>query len=163
MSKIFLGIDPGLSGAFAFYNSVDRHLEIVDMPVTEVTRNGKTKRELSASLVASAVAGRKIEFAVVERVGAMPGQGVTSVFSFGKSAGIVEGVLAAYEIPTHFATPQAWQKIFGVRAGKDGSRECAMRLFPWCAEYFQRKKDDGRSDAALIALYCAKIWDEKST
>ena len=136
-------------------------LEIVDMPVTEVTRNNKTKREVAAALVASAVAGRKIEFAVIERVGAMPGQGATSMFSFGKSAGIVEGVLAAYEIPTHFATPQAWQKMFGVRAGKDGSRECAMRLFPKASDNFQRKKDDGRSDAALIALYCARLWDEK--
>ena len=161
MSKVFLGIDPGLSGALAFYDVEDKSLEIIDMPVTEVTRNGKTKREVAAALVASSVAGRKIEFSVIERVGAMPGQGVTSVFSFGKSAGIVEGVLAAYEIPTHLATPQSWQKMFGVRAGKDGSRDCAMRTFPAYTDYFKRKKDDGRSDAALIALYCSKLWDEK--
>jgi crossover junction endodeoxyribonuclease RuvC len=160
MSKVFLGIDPGLSGAFAFYTPDEKHLEIVDMPVVEVTRNGKVKREVSAPLVSSVLGGRGIEFAVIERVGAMPGQGVTSVFSFGKSVGIVEGVLAAKGIPTHPATPQAWQKMFNVRAGKDGSRECAMRMFPWCSEYFERKKDDGRSDAALMALYCAKLWDE---
>jgi len=160
MSKIFLGVDPGLGGAFAFYNSQDKSLEIIDMPVTEVTRNSKTKREVSAALVAGIVAGRGIEVAIVERVGAMPNQGVTSVFSFGKSAGIIEGVLAAYEIPTHFASPQAWQKMFGVRAGKDGSRECAIRTFPRYADQFKRKKDDGRSDAALIALYCSRLWSE---
>jgi crossover junction endodeoxyribonuclease RuvC len=83
----------------------------------------------------------------------MAGQGVSSVFSFGRSAGIIEGVLAAFDIPTTLVTPQAWQKAMAVRDGKDGSRERAMQLFPASAELFQRKKDDGRSDAALIAKY----------
>jgi crossover junction endodeoxyribonuclease RuvC len=154
MSKIFLGIDPGLSGALAFYDADEDNLIIIDMPTVEVTRNGKKKREVSAALVADAVAGKGVTHAFMERVSAMPGQGVSSMFSFGRSSGIVEGVLAAYEIPTTLITPQVWMKSMNVRSGKDGSRERAMQLFPAHSAYFARKKDDGRSDAALIAMFC---------
>lgn len=153
---IIIGIDPGLSGAIAFYDTVEQAVEIVDMPVLELVRNGKKKREVSAQALANQLAGRKVNSAFLERVNAMTGQGVTSVFSFGRSTGIVEGVLAAYDIPTTLVTPQAWQKAVNQRAGKDGSRERAMQLFPAQADLFQRKKDDGRSDAALIAYYGAK-------
>lgn len=154
---IILGIDPGLSGALALYNTSDQTVEVFDMPVLELVRNGKKKGEVSAQALANLLAGRGIKAAFLERVNAMPGQGVTSVFSFGRSTGIVEGILAAYDIPTTLVTPQAWQKAVGQRAGKDGSRERAMQLFPAQADLFQRKKDDGRSDAALIAHYGAKL------
>ena len=153
---IILGIDPGLSGALAFYDTVEQSVEVIDMPVLELVRNGKKKREVSAQSLANHIAGRKISGAFLERVNAMTGQGVTSVFSFGRSLGIVEGILAAYDIPTTLVTPQAWQKAVNQRAGKDGSRERAMQLFPAQVELFQRKKDDGRSDASLIAYYGAK-------
>lgn len=152
---IVLGIDPGLSGALAFYDTVSEALVVMDMPTVEVTRNGKSKREVSPALVADMVAGKGVEKAFMERVSAMPGQGVSSMFSFGRSSGVVEGVLAAYEIPTTLVTPQAWMKAMGVRAGKDGSRERAMQLFPQYSMTFSRKKDDGRSDAALIAKFGA--------
>ena len=152
---IILGIDPGLSGALAFLDTSDNTVDVVDMPTVEVKRNNKLKREVSAQLVAAIVIKRHAEAAFLERVNAMPGQGVTSVFSFGRSTGILEGVLAAYDIPTTLVTPQSWQKAMGVRDGKDGSRERAMQLFPASAELFQRKKDDGRSDATLIAKYGA--------
>jgi crossover junction endodeoxyribonuclease RuvC len=154
---IILGIDPGLSGALALYDTSEQTVEVFDMPALELVRNGKTKREVSAQALANLLAGRGIKAAFLERVNAMPGQGVTSVFSFGRSTGIVEGILAAYDIPTTLVTPQAWQKAVGQRAGKDGSRERAMQLFPAQADLFQRKKDDGRSDAALIAYYGAKL------
>jgi len=153
---IVLGIDPGLSGALALYNTSEGSVEIIDMPVLEIVRNGKKKREVSAQALANQLVGRNVTAAFLERVNAMAGQGVTSVFSFGRSSGIVEGVLAAYDIPTTLVTPQAWQKAVGQRAGKDGSRERAMQLFPAQADLFQRKKDDGRSDAVLIAYYGAK-------
>ena len=154
---IILGIDPGLSGALALYNTSEQTVEVFDMPVLELVRNGKKKGEVSAQALANLLAGRGVKAAYLERVNAMPGQGVTSVFSFGRSTGIVEGILAAYDIPTTLVTPQAWQKAVGQRAGKDGSRERAMQLFPAQADLFQRKKDDGRSDAALIAYYGAKL------
>jgi crossover junction endodeoxyribonuclease RuvC len=93
--------------------------------------------------------------AMFERVNAMPGQGVTSVFSFGRSSGIVEGVLAALAIPTHIITPQVWQKAASVRGGKDGARQRATELFPAYAGLFARKKDDGRADASCMAWYAA--------
>jgi len=152
---IILGIDPGLSGAIAIYNIYTEELIVMDMPTVEMTRNGKHKREVSPALVADVIAGKGAVRAYMERVSAMPGQGVSSMFSFGRSAGVVEGVLAAYEIPVTLVTPQAWMKAMGVRAGKDGSRERAMQLFPAYSTLFARKKDDGRSDAALIAKYGA--------
>lgn len=152
-----IGIDPGLSGAIAFYDTVEGVIEIADMPTVELVRNGKKKREVSAVLLSNILTRHKVDAAFLERVNAMAGQGVTSVFSFGRSSGMVEGILAAYDIPTTLVTPQAWQKAVGQRAGKDGSRERAMQLFPAQADLFQRKKDDGRSDAALIAYYGSKL------
>ena len=152
---LILGIDPGLSGALAFLDTTTDAVVIMDMPTVEVVRNGKTKREVSAALIADLVAGKGVVQAFVERVSAMPGQGVSSMFSFGRSVGVLEGVLAAYEIPTTLVTPQAWMKAMSVRAGKDGSRERAMPLFPQHADQFARKKDNGRSDAVLIAKYGA--------
>jgi len=154
---IIVGIDPGLSGAVAFYDTEDGSISVADMPTVELTRNGKKKREVSAVMLADTLTSRKVAAAFLERVNAMAGQGVTSVFSFGRSSGIVEGILAAYDIPTTLVTPQAWQKAVGQRGGKDGSRERAMQLFPAQAGLFSRKKDDGRSDAALIAYYGSRL------
>jgi crossover junction endodeoxyribonuclease RuvC len=85
----------------------------------------------------------------------MPNQGVSSMFTFGKSAGIIEGVLGAMNIPVTFVTPQKWMKAMNVVGGKDGSRKRASELLPEFASEFKRVKDNGRSDACLIALYGA--------
>ena len=152
---IYIGIDPGLNGAIAYFDVEDGHLAIVDMPTFEVKRNSKVKREVSPSGVAHELTVVNVRGVVLERVGAMPGQGVTSVFSFGRSTGIIEGILAAFEMPVNIVTPQEWQKAAGVRGGKDGSRMRACELFPNYATLFARKKDDGRADAALMAWYAA--------
>jgi len=152
---IFIGIDPGLNGAIAYFDVKDGHLGIVDMPTFEVKRNNKIKREINPAGVAHELEVCDVGGVVLERVGAMPGQGVSSVFSFGRSTGVIEGVLAAYELPVTIVTPQAWQKAAGVRGGKDGSRMRACELFPNFANLFARKKDDGRADAALMAWYAA--------
>jgi crossover junction endodeoxyribonuclease RuvC len=93
--------------------------------------------------------------AYLERLNAMPGQGVTSMFSMGQSLGVVLGILAALDIPTTTIPPRTWQKALDVPQGKDGSRYRAAQLFPAHAAKFARVKDDGRSDAALIAAYGA--------
>ena len=85
----------------------------------------------------------------------MPGQGVSSMFAFGRNVGTIEGIMAGLVWPVCYVTPQAWQKAVSVRQGKDGSRLRAIELFPSYAQLFARKKDDGRSDAALIAWYGA--------
>ena len=114
--------------------------------------------ELRKTIAETALANHQaqIKHAYVERVGAMTGQGVSSVFSFGRSAGVLEGVLAASGVPYTLVTPQTWQKAVGLRGGKDGSRERAMQQFPDQASLFARKKDDGRADATLIAIYGMK-------
>ena len=150
---IIMGIDPGLSGAVAIYDPGTGDLTIVDMPTVEVARGGKKKNEISPQALSHQIAAGYATQAFLERVGAMPGQGVTSMFSFGRSVGIVEGILAALDVPVTIVTPQAWRKKVVVREGKDGSRERAMQLFPRQAAMFARKKDDGRADAALIAYY----------
>jgi crossover junction endodeoxyribonuclease RuvC len=153
---IYIGIDPGLNGAIAFLDTEKGHLSVIDMPVLEVMRNGKLKKEVSPHGLASIfkVSPQPV-CAFLERVGAMPGQGVSSVFSFGRSTGLVEGVLATCDIPVLIITPQSWQKAASVRGGKDGSRQRAMELFPNYAGLFARKKDDGRADAACMAWFAA--------
>ena len=153
---IFIGIDPGLNGAIAFLDTEKGHLSVLDMPVLEIQRNGKIKKEVSPHGLANIfMAVGPVNHSVLERVGAMPGQGVSSVFSFGRSVGLVEDVLAARGLAVSIVTPQVWQKAAAVRGGKDGSRQRACELFPNYAGLFARKKDDGRADAACMAWYAA--------
>lgn len=148
-----LGIDPGAHGALAFFNANDGILDVIDMPTVAVKRGAKMKNEISAQMLASIVRARRVERAVLEKVGAMPGQGVSSMFAFGRGVGTVEGVLAALQIPIDYVTPQQWQKAVNMRAGKDGARARAAEIFPAYAHLFARAKDDGRADAALIAWW----------
>lgn len=152
--RMILGIDPGIDGALALINVHVRDLaEVVDMPYVEVRRNSTRKREVAPALVGNLVKRWKPDVAVIERVSAMPGQGVTSMFSFGRSLGMIEGILAAHHIPVRYITPQEWKRVHGIPAGapKDESRAAVMRLLPQHADRFARKKDHGRADAILIA------------
>ena len=151
MSKYSIGIVPGLSGAIAILSP--ENLKIFDMPTMTVERNGKAKRQVSASQLAEMLylySGRDCHV-YCERVGAVTGQGVTSVFSFGRSFGMIEGILAAFKMPVTFVPPATWVKAVGRGQGKDASRARAMELFPDNQADFKRVKDDGRADAALIA------------
>ena len=151
---MILGIDPGLKGGLALFDSVSGTLIVRDMPVVTVTKGKKSKNEVSAPMLAAALRGYAphIERAFIEKVGAMPGQGVTSMFSFGRSVGTVEGVLAALSVPTYYVAPQVWQAFCRIK-GKEESRGRAAQLFPGFADQFARVKDDGRADAALIAWF----------
>ena len=153
MSKYSIGIDPGLSGAIAIIST--ESLKIFDMPTMTVERNGKAKRQVSASELAEMLylySGRDCHV-YVEKVSAMAGQGVTSVFSFGRSFGMIEGILAAFKMPVTYVAPATWVKAVGRGQGKDASRARAMELFPSDQDQFKRVKDDGRADAALIAYW----------
>ena len=155
MSRV-IGIDPGLAGAVAvLYGDT---LRVVDMPTMTVERNGKAKRQVSANELAELLYSCQGEDCHVycERVAAMAGQGVTSVFSFGRSFGMIEGILAALKMPVTFVAPATWVKGVGRGQGKDASRARAMELFPDYQDQFKRVKDDGRADAALIAYWGSK-------
>lgn len=152
-----LGVDPGASGALVILDTEKNTLSVFDMPTVEIKRGTRNVRQVSAQLLVDIIAPFAVDHAYVEKVGAMPGQGVSSMFAFGRAAGVVEGVLAALHIPTTYITPQEWQKAMRVIGGKDGSRNRASQLWPTQSTHFARVKDDGRSDAALIAAYGAKL------
>lgn len=153
--SIIMGIDPGISGAVAFYFPVvPSRIAVDDVPVAG--------GEINVNELARLVRIHRPTLAVIERVGAMPGQGVVSMFNFGRSYGDVRGVIGAMDIPLHFVTPQKWKKHFGLSSDKDECRMRAIRMFPSAAESFKLKKHDGRAEAALIALYGAEVLMNRS-
>lgn len=151
-----IGIDVGLNGAIALMRP-DGTLSIVDMPTGEVKVGGKVKRRIIPELLATSIEGMVGNchvVAMVEKVSAMPGQGSVSMFQFGTSYGLVLGVLAALQIETHQVSPATWKKHFRLTASKDASRMKACSMFPaQAAALFSRVKDDGRAEAALLAVY----------
>jgi crossover junction endodeoxyribonuclease RuvC len=147
---MILGIDPGISGALAWVSDDGFLLSAMDMPTLEV--NGKMK--VNPHILASDLSFRKPKIAVIEDVGAMPGQGVSSMFNFGYSAGILAGVCAGLGIPTVFYRPAVWKRQAGVPADKGAARQMAQRLWPG-SRAFDRVKDHGRAEAALLARWYA--------
>jgi crossover junction endodeoxyribonuclease RuvC len=149
-----LGIDPGLSGALALYTGED--LIVGDVPTHELKRGGKAKREVDlhalAAMIRDCAAYQPTVW--IEQVGAMPGQGVSSVFAFGKVYGTLLGICAANGLVIERVTPQVWKKAMGLQtAAKDAARARASTLLPAHVSKWARVKDDGRAEAALIALY----------
>ena len=141
-----LGVDPGLSGALAFYFPISpQRVTAEDMPVVA--------GHVDCANLAARIRQMRPDVAIVERVGAMPRQGVSSTFKFGASYGSVLGVIAALQIRVVLVTPVTWKRHFGLDSDKEKSRALALQTFPEASEFFARKKDDGRSEAALLALY----------
>lgn len=146
-----LGIDIGVHGAVALLDDAGQLLEIHDMPVLADGPAGR--RSVNAPLLASIIYASHATLAYVEHVAARPGEGPTGAFAFGRARGVVEGVLGAAGIPCQFLTPASWKRSVGLTlASKDASRSEAIRRWPGHAELFARVKDDGRAEAALIAL-----------
>lgn len=153
--RIVLGIDPGASGALAFYwpDHLGR-VAVEDAPAVDGV--------VSAAAVARLIEKYGATEAVIETVGAMPGQGVSSMFRFGFSTGAVHGVLGALNIPYVQVTPTRWKKRMGLPADKEAARGMAIRTFPHVADRFSRKKDHGRAEAALLAYYAAHVMNERN-
>lgn len=152
---VYLGIDPGQSGAIASIGADGALLAVEDMPMVLV-RVGKTDRaRVSASLLRDllAIDAGDITMVVIEKVGGMTGQSASAAFTFGYGCGMVEGVIAGLNLPMVPVTPQAWKRSAGIAKDKGAAREAAMRLWPAQAKLFARKKDDGRAEAALIARH----------
>jgi len=154
---IIVGIDPGLTGAVAILSPHGQlDVAVYDCPITQVVKGKSKKNEYLPYAMAELLAGLPPDstHVYIEKVGAMPGQGVTSMFNFGKGFGLWIGIIAALKLPVTFVTPQAWKKelMAGMR-DKDAARIRAMELFPDMSEQLKRKKDIGRADALLIAEY----------
>lgn len=157
MTTYILGIDPGQSGAIAILDVRGGLVDVIDMPTVEIQIGKATKRRVAPEAIAAELRMyAPYAKAFVEKVASRPGQGVASVFSFGESFGLVRGVLAGMDIPVTMVVPTVWTKAMRVVAGKDGSRQRAMELFPAKAALFKRVCDDGRADAALIAAWGAQ-------
>lgn len=150
-----MGIDPGVSGAIAIFDGITL-LDAFDMPVVEVQSGKKKKRRISPEMLVAEIEEHVgyLSRVYIEDVHAMPGQGVTSMFSFGEAAGLVRGVCAGLRLPVCLIPPIAWKR--GLRltgGGKDASRAMAARLWPEKAGLFRRVRDDGRAEAALLVHY----------
>ena len=150
---LILSIDPGLSGGICLY-SLDKlaPVDILDMPTL---RNNKGKKEIDAVTFAFYVQTHcnDISLAVIEKVHAMPKQGVTSMFTFGKVLGLTAGILSASFIPITWIYPQVWKASLNLSRNKDDSRSLAGKLYPEHKFYFARKRDDGRAEALLMAHF----------
>lgn len=149
MTQRVLGVDPGLSGGLALLDTDLDLLVVRDMPVVRV---GKSRILHLAELTRLVVAWEPTA-AWVERVHSMPKQGVASTFSFGMNYGLIRGVLAGLKVRTVLVTPQEWKRLFRLGSDKRESRVTAGLMFPSNAGDFSRVKDDGRAEAALLALF----------
>lgn len=158
-----IGCDPGAFGAVAIVDSETNSLVIIDMPTLKVKRGPRLVNQVDAAGLAEALRphASDVHHAYLEKTWSMSGQGIASSFAFGRAGGIVEGVLAGLGIDVSLVTPQTWTKIMRRFGGKDASRERAVELFPEHAKTFSRKKDDGRADAALIAVWGIQNAEQK--
>jgi crossover junction endodeoxyribonuclease RuvC len=154
---LIIGIDPGISGSICFFED-GKILDVVEMPT--MTEGKKNKKQVNGSQLYNEISNRikqrdKKEIKVViEQVSAMPGQGVTSMFNFGQSYGILKGICSAMRLPMYFVRPAKWKKYFNlINSEKDASRTRAIEIFPYFSSQLSRKKDSNKADAILIASF----------
>ena len=154
---LIIGIDPGISGSICFMQN-GKILEVVEMPT--MAEGKKNKRQVNGSQIYNEILEKihntdKQEIRVIiEQVSAMPGQGVTSMFNFGQSFGILKGICSAMQLPVYFVRPAKWKKYFGlINSEKDASRTRAIEMFPYFSSQLSKKKDSNKADAILIASF----------
>ena len=154
---LIIGIDPGISGAVCFFED-GKILDVIEMPT--MSEGKKNKKQVNGNQLFNEIRSRlnlinqEQVSVVVEHVSAMPGQGVTSMFNFGQSFGVIKGICSAMQLSIHFVRPTKWKKYFNlIKTSKDASRSRAIELFPKVSEKLKRKKDSNKADAILIASY----------
>ena len=152
-----IGIDPGISGAICFFKN-GKIIDVIEMP--SMAEGKKNKKQVNGNQLYNEIKLRISEIdmhevcVVVEHVTAMPGQGVTSMFNFGQSFGVIKGLCSAMQLPIHFVRPTKWKKYFNlINSSKDASRSRAIEIFPNISEKLKRKKDTNKADAILISSY----------
>jgi crossover junction endodeoxyribonuclease RuvC len=152
---MIFGIDPGVSGAISVLEN-KKVIEVFDMPT--MIDGKKSKRQVNGAQVSNIFKERlkddKEIVVVVEHVNAMPGQGVTSMFNFGQSFGVIKGISSALSLPIYFVRPTKWKKHFNlIKTNKDASRTKVIEIYPEISSKLSRKKDSNKADAILIARY----------
>ena len=154
---IIIGIDPGISGAICFFED-GKITDIVEMP--NMAEGKKNKRQVNGAQIYNEISSRIKNFnkedikVVIEQVSAMPGQGVTSMFNFGQSFGVLKGICSAMQLSTYFIRPAKWKKYFNlINSEKDASRTKAIQIFPYISSKLSKKKDANKADAILLASF----------
>ena len=154
---LIIGIDPGISGSICFFEN-GKILDVIEMPT--MIDGKKSKKQVNGSQIFNEISQR-IHNAdkhnvrvVIEQVSAMPGQGVTSMFNFGQSFGILKGICSAMQLPVFFVRPAKWKKYFNlINSEKDASRTRAIEIFPYFSSQLSKKKDSNKADAILISSF----------
>ncbi len=154
---LIIGIDPGISGSICFFED-GKILEVIEMPV--MTEGKKNKKQVNGAQIYNEFLKRINKKkddevrVVIEQVSAMPGQGVTSMFNFGQSFGILKGICSAMQLSMFFVRPAKWKKYFNlINSQKDASRTRAIEIFPYFSTQLSKKKDSNKADAILIASF----------
>ena len=154
---LIIGIDPGITGSICFFED-GKIIDVVEMP--NMAEGKKNKRQVNGAQIYQEIYKRiknlekKDIKVVIEQVAAMPGQGVTSMFNFGQSFGVLKGICAAMQIPMYFVRPAKWKKYFNlINSEKDASRTKAIEIFPHFSAQLSRKKDSNKADAILISSF----------
>ena len=162
---LIIGIDPGVSGSICFFqDGVIK--DVVEMPI--MTDGKKNKKQVNGSQIFNEISEKikKIDKknikVVIEHVTAMPGQGVTSMFNFGQSFGILKGICSAMQLSVYFVRPSKWKKYFNlINSEKDASRTRAIEIFPYYSSHLSKKKDSNKADAILIASFFFETFKEE--
>ena len=154
---MIIGIDPGITGSICFFED-GKIIDVVEMP--NMTEGKKNKKQVNGAQIFHEIYLRTKDKkkenikVIIENVSAMPGQGVTSMFNFGQSFGILKGICAAMQLPMYFVRPAKWKKYFILlNSEKDASRTKAIEIFPYFSSRLSRKKDSNKADAILIASF----------
>ena len=154
---LIIGIDPGISGSICFFNE-GKIIDVVEMPT--MIEGKKNKKQVNGAQIFNEISAKIKELEkkdikiVIEQVSAMPGQGVTSMFNFGQSYGILKGICSAMQLPMYFVRPAKWKKYFNlINSEKDASRTRAIEIFPYFSSQLSRKKDSNKADAILLASF----------
>ena len=154
---LIIGIDPGITGSICFFED-GKIIDVVEMP--NMAEGKKNKRQVNGAQIYHEISKRiknlekKDIKVIIEQVAAMPGQGVTSMFNFGQSFGVLKGICAAMQIPMYFVRPAKWKKYFNlINSEKDASRTKAIEIFPHFSTQLSRKKDSNKADAILISSF----------
>ena len=163
---LIIGIDPGISGSICFLLD-GKILEVLDMPT--MADGKKNKKQINGSQiyneinrVINKIQNQEVRV-VIEQVSAMPGQGVTSMFNFGQSFGILKGICSAMKLPMYFVRPAKWKKYFNlINSEKDASRTKAIEIFPYFSQELSKKKDANKADAILIASFYNETYKIES-
>ena len=162
---LIIGIDPGISGSICFLDN-GKILDVIEMPI--MTDGKKNKKQVNGSQVFNEILrhtkDKKLDEVkvIIEHVSAMPGQGVTSMFNFGQSFGILKGICSAMKLSLYFVRPAKWKKYFNlINSEKDASRTRAIEIFPYFSGQLSKKKDNNKADAILIASFFFETYQKE--